>query len=39
MSEQKKIEETMQKIEKINEMLDVMGNKVLEQELITSSFR
>jgi hypothetical protein len=29
----------MKKIEEINEMLDVMGNKVLEQELITSSFR
>lgn len=39
MSEQKKIEETRKTLEQINGMLDVMENKVLEQELLTSSFR
>jgi hypothetical protein len=39
MLEQKKIEETKQKIEEINQILDVMSIKVLEQELLTSSFR
>lgn len=39
VSDHKKIEDTKKTLEKINEVLDKMENKVLEQEILTSSFR
>lgn len=38
-AEQQKIEDTKKTLEQINEVLDKMSNKVLEQELLTSSFK
>ena len=38
VSEHKQIEETKQTLENISQIINEMSNKVLEQELLTSSF-